>query len=175
MDVTVLLIAGGRDRLFLVVSIAYYRLRAQISERAEQRHAQWRERELGRERAAVERVIRAELQVEQAQWVVQREQTIRDDAIRRSGYVGIGNAMQHFAPHLAGFKYDPRDVRWFGEMFDLIVFDGLSSGRLRQIVFIEVKTGASASLTDRQREIRDAVHEHRIVWELLRIGPRPEA
>ena len=56
-----------------------------------------------------------------------------------------------------------------GSPIDLIVFDGLDEESLREIYFVEVKTGASASLTSRQRQIRDAIKAGRVRWIELRI------
>ena len=40
---------------------------------------------------------------------------------------------------------------------DLIVFDGLSGGDLKQIVFIEVKTGKKPNLTEREKRVRECI------------------
>jgi len=50
-----------------------------------------------------------------------------------------------------------------------MVFDGMSEDSVREIVFLEVKTGSS-SLTTRERRIRDAVLEKRVAWREFRVG-----
>ncbi|MGE0455799.1 MAG: Holliday junction resolvase-like protein [Vicinamibacteria bacterium] len=52
---------------------------------------------------------------------------------------------------------------------DLIVFDGMSEDALREIIFLEVKTGGS-SLTTRERRIRDVVLAKKIAWREFRVG-----
>jgi len=44
----------------------------------------------------------------------------------------------------------------------------LRNGNLRKIVFIEVKSGKSG-LRRRERLVRDAIEQRRVVWEILRV------
>jgi predicted Holliday junction resolvase-like endonuclease len=100
-----------------------------------------------------------------------REARIREDALRRSGSVVAGKATEHLAPLLPGFEFDPRDARFLGSPIDFLVFDGLSEGEIREIVFVEVKTGPSAALTSRERLVRDAVDGGRLRFLEVRIDP----
>jgi predicted Holliday junction resolvase-like endonuclease len=52
---------------------------------------------------------------------------------------------------------------------DLVVFDGLAEGRVRRIVFVEVKTGG-AGLTGRERMVREAVRSGAVEWVELRVA-----
>jgi predicted Holliday junction resolvase-like endonuclease len=56
-----------------------------------------------------------------------------------------------------------------GSPVDLVVFDGMDEDALREIVFVEIKTGASATLSARERRIRDTVRAGRVRWQELRI------
>ncbi len=58
-------------------------------------------------------------------------------------------------------------MRFLGTPVDLIVFDGLSVGALEQVVFVEIKTGAS-QLSTRERRVREAIQAGRVAWEELR-------
>lgn len=98
-----------------------------------------------------------------------REHDIRRDTLRRSQAVVAGKATEHLAPYLPDFPFDPRDARFLGSPIDFVVFDGLSQGELREIVFVEVKTGAGATLTSRERQVRDAVQARRLDWHELRV------
>lgn len=98
-----------------------------------------------------------------------REDRIRKDTLRRSQAVVAGKATEHLVPFLPDFPFDPRDARFLGAPIDLVVFDGLSEGELREIVFVEVKTGTGAALSSRERKIRDAVVEGRVSWHELRV------
>ena len=100
-----------------------------------------------------------------------REARIREDARRRSQSVVAGKATEHLAPLLPGFDFDPRDARFLGSPIDFIVFDGLSEGELHEIVFVEVKTGPEAVLSNRERRVRDAVDAGRVRFLEVRIDP----
>ncbi len=98
-----------------------------------------------------------------------REAAIREDALRRSQSVIAGKATEHLAPLLPGFEFDPRDARFLGSPIDFLVFDGLSEGELREIVFVEIKTGSSAALSLRERRVREAVDAGRVRFLEVRI------
>jgi predicted Holliday junction resolvase-like endonuclease len=98
-----------------------------------------------------------------------REAAIREDTLRRSQSVVAGKATEHLAPLLPGFEFDPRDARFLGSPIDFLVFDGLSDGEIREIVFVEIKTGPSAALTSRERRVRDAVDRGRVRFLEVRI------
>jgi predicted Holliday junction resolvase-like endonuclease len=98
-----------------------------------------------------------------------RESAIREDTLRRSQSVVAGKATEHLAPLLPGFEFDPRDARFLGSPIDFLVFDGLSEGEIREIVFVEIKTGPSAALTSRERRVREAVDRGRVRFLEVRI------
>jgi predicted Holliday junction resolvase-like endonuclease len=74
-----------------------------------------------------------------------------------------GQFAEQLAPYLPGFPFDPTEVRFVGKPVDFIAFRGASSGRIEEVVFVEVKTG-SASLSKVERSLRDAVQEGRVSW-----------
>src|SRR5688572_1513085 len=87
----------------------------------------------------------------------------RADAINRSRAVTMGSFTQHIVPYLPEFEFDPRDVRFLGSPIDFVVFDGLCQGEVKRIVLVEVKTG-SATLSARERSVREAARAGRIEW-----------
>ena len=102
------------------------------------------------------------------QWAFEREQAIRQDAIRRTQAITLGKVTEHFIPYLPGFTFNPKDARFMGMPIDFVVFDGMDEDDVREIVFVEVKTGA-ATLTKRQRQIRDAINNNRCRWKLINL------
>ncbi|MBK7599648.1 MAG: hypothetical protein IPJ07_14450 [Acidobacteria bacterium] len=96
------------------------------------------------------------------------EVSIRQDAIFRSQAVIRGKITEHLAPYMPLFPYNPKDVRFVGSPIDFIVFDGADDDYINEIVFLEVKSGNS-SLNPRQRKIKEAVLNGRVVWRELRI------
>jgi predicted Holliday junction resolvase-like endonuclease len=96
-------------------------------------------------------------------WKLRFARRLRRDAVLRSQAVVVGKAVEQVAAWLPGFDYDPRDARFLGSPVDLVVFDGLARGRVEAVVFLEVKTGG-AVLSEREREVRAAIREGRVVW-----------
>lgn len=93
----------------------------------------------------------------------------RKDAVRRSAAVVAGKVSEHLAPCLGDFPWNPRDARFLGSPVDFLVFDGLAEDDVREIVFLEVKSGGS-TLSARERRVRDAVLARRVSWRELRVG-----
>jgi predicted Holliday junction resolvase-like endonuclease len=99
-------------------------------------------------------------------WKAEYTTALRRDAVQRSQSVTLGKVAEHLVPYLPDFRWNPKDARFIGSPVDFMVFDGLSEGALRRIVFVEVKTGAS-TLSTRERQVRDAVLGRRIEWQEL--------
>ena len=100
-------------------------------------------------------------------WKANYTREIRKDSVARSRATISGQVHEQLLPYLPDFPFDPKDVRFMGAPVDLIVFDGLSAGKLERIVFVEVKTGGS-QLTGRERQIRDMVLSKGVSWEEIR-------
>ncbi len=100
-------------------------------------------------------------------WRMNYTRTIRQDSVQRSRAVISGQVHEQLLPYLPDFPFDPKDVRFLGAPVDLIVFDGMNAGELREIILVEVKTGGS-TLTPRERQIRDAVKRGAISWQEMR-------
>ena len=105
-------------------------------------------------------------------WKIRYSSSLRSDAVRRSQAVTAGKVHEQLVPYLPGFDYNPKDVRFLGSPTDLMVFDGLAEGRVRRIIFVEIKTGG-ATLTTRERWVREAVQNRRVEWVEFRVQ-RPE-
>jgi predicted Holliday junction resolvase-like endonuclease len=103
-------------------------------------------------------------------WKQHYTQAVRQDAIQRSLAVTTGKVYEQLVPYLPDFQFNPRDARFLGSPVDFVVFDGLSEGALRRVVFVEVKTG-SADLSVRERRIRDAVRGGQVEWFEMRLPP----
>lgn len=150
--------------LLLIVLIylfwKYSELKGEIENRARDIFGKWRSTEL--ETQANEK---AKLLFQD--WAQQEEKGIREDAIKRSEAVIQGKVTEHLIPFFPDFKYNPKDVRFMGTPVDLVVFDGLSEGEMRNVVFVEVKTGKTANLSSRERMVRNCVESKDVVYEII--------
>lgn len=77
--------------------------------------------------------------------------------------VGIGKIIEKILPAHKNFKLIPSDCRFLAEPIDMIVFDGVSNQKIKNITFMDVKTG-NASLNTHQKQIRDAILDHDVNW-----------
>ncbi|MBR9704975.1 hypothetical protein GOV12_06180 [Candidatus Pacearchaeota archaeon] len=93
---------------------------------------------------------------------------IRKDSVVRSRAVLSGQFSEQLAPILPGFKYNPSDCRFIGKPIDFIVFNGLGDGELKDIVFLEVKTGESR-LNNNQKEVKKKIEEGRVFFDEFRV------
>ncbi len=91
----------------------------------------------------------------------------RSDAVRRSQSVILGSVYEKILPFLPGFPYSPKDMVFIGKGFDYLVLDGLSSGDLKRVVFLEVKTGTS-KLNSNERQVRSVVESRKVAFEEYR-------
>ena len=77
--------------------------------------------------------------------------------------VGIGKIIEKILPAHKNFDLIPSDCRFLAEPIDMIVFDGASENKIKNITFMDIKTG-SATLNTHQKQIRDAVQDHDVTW-----------
>lgn len=105
-------------------------------------------------------------------WRLRYSASIREDAVQRSLAVTAGKVHEQLVPYLPEFGFNPKDARFLGSPVDLVVFDGLSAGDLRRVVFLEVKTGA-APLTTRERQVRAVIEAREVAWAEMRLTRTP--
>jgi predicted Holliday junction resolvase-like endonuclease len=103
-------------------------------------------------------------------WKARYTRHIRRDAVLRSQATISGLVHEQLLPFLPEFPFNPKDARFLGTPVDLVVFDGLDAGQIRGIVFLEVKTGG-ATLSARERQVRDAIRAGNVSWLEIRSGP----
>jgi predicted Holliday junction resolvase-like endonuclease len=165
--ILVLLLVGVT--LFLLFLLyQYVSLKSAMETRAREQFVQWRDNEMENIQRQYEEIAQREADTRLTQWKQESTETIRKDAIEKSRAVTLGKVTEHVVPFLPGFQHNPKDARFIGTPVDFIIFDGLDAGEVQQITFVEVKTGSS-SLSKRERQIREAVKQQRVVWEELRI------
>lgn len=98
---------------------------------------------------------------------------IRKDAITRSVNTLLGRIGEEFAPLLLADKYqvNPKDFRHLGSPVDYIAFKGLSDDNVDpEVIFIEVKSGKSTSLTERERKVRGAIRNGKVRYEVVSLN-----
>ena len=122
---------------------------------------------LGAQQESLAELAESRAEARFANWKHAHERRIRKDAVTRSQAVTLGKVTEHLVPFRQDFDFNPKDVRFLGSPIDLVIFDGLSEGTVREVVFLEIKTGSS-TLSTRERTVRDAVKLGRVRWEEFR-------
>lgn len=94
-------------------------------------------------------------------------------SVNTSRSVIKGQLAEQLYPMLAGCKYLPSDMKFFGSPFDYIIIDGYTdakddSGEIREIIFADIKQGNSR-LSAHQKKIKDAIEAGRVRWETIHI------
>jgi predicted Holliday junction resolvase-like endonuclease len=88
--------------------------------------------------------------------------------IKLSARIISGKTIEKLIPFFKNFKYDLHDMRFLGEPIDYIIFDGYSKKNLKQIIFLEVKSGKS-KLTKEQNEVKKIIKKKKVKWEEVKI------
>ncbi len=97
-----------------------------------------------------------------------KEKEIRQRSVRQSRSSILGEVSEKMLPLLPDFPYHTKDLVFLGKGVDYLVFDGLSHGELREIIFLEIKSGQS-QLNKNERMIRDVLGSKKVRYELMRI------
>ena len=81
---------------------------------------------------------------------------------------GLGKVMQNVLPYFKDFnrQVTMADCRFIAAQLDIIVFEGASTNNIKNITFMDAKTG-KAPLQKNQKQIRDAVNDGKVRSELF--------
>ena len=101
-------------------------------------------------------------------WWKKKAPEIRQDAIDRSRSNLGGQFAEQLAPYFPDFPYSPNELRWLGKPIDYVVFKGMDENEIKEIVFLEVKSGKS-QLNEHQKQIKRLVEEKKVKWDLYRV------
>ncbi len=93
---------------------------------------------------------------------------LQQQTLKQSKHVTIGFVQEKIAPLLPSFPYNPKDLVFIGKGVDYLVFDGLHAGKLKQIVFLEIKTWKS-TLNANEQQIKHTIEQQHITYELMKL------
>ena len=92
----------------------------------------------------------------------------RQDAVSRSRSVLLGNVNEKVAPLLPNFPYYYKDMVFVGKWIDYVVFNWLSSGELKNIIFLEIKSWTS-TLNRNERMIKECTENKKVYYDTYHI------
>lgn len=78
--------------------------------------------------------------------------------------VNVGKLLEKVFPTMNDFKWELSDCRFLGDPIDIVIFHGLSAGKVESIRFLEVKSG-KARLNTHQKNIKEAIENNKIKYE----------
>ena len=88
---------------------------------------------------------------------------------KRSGRTRVGTTVEQMVPFVREMPFDPSDMRILsGGPVDYVVFDGLCDGNLRELVFLDVKTG-KAKKNDAQKQVQRCADLGRVRFALFEV------
>src|SRR5688572_23124401 len=84
----------------------------------------------------------------------EREAAIKEFK-KRSGRTRVGTTVEQLVPYVSELPFDPSDMRILsGGPVDFVVFDGLCEGNVRELVFLDVKTGRRRRTSTEQKQVQ---------------------
>ena len=89
-------------------------------------------------------------------------------SVKKSREVILGEVYEKVAPMLENFPYNYKDLTFVGRWIDYIVFDWLAEWNLKNIIFLEIKSGKS-NLNKNERDIRNIVEKWKVTYEIYKI------
>lgn len=108
------------------------------------------------------------------QLIQSAEKSMRNDAIKRSKRTILGKTWEQICPYFPEFPYYPSDMKFIGSPVDFIVFDGASENDIKQVVFLEVKSGNS-KLNLQQRKLKQAIDGRNVLWDQYNVANPSES
>ena len=93
---------------------------------------------------------------------------IKKKSVSHSRNSILGEVTEKVTPLLPEFPYHTKDLVFIGKGVDYIVFDGLSRGNLKEIIFLEIKSWAS-QLNKNEAMIKTYLKKYPIKYEILKV------
>jgi predicted Holliday junction resolvase-like endonuclease len=99
---------------------------------------------------------------------VEKRSRDRKHSVQQSKATTLWYVHEKLAPLMPSFPYHYKDLVFLWKGVDYICFDGLATGHVQQVVFIEIKSWWS-TLNKNERLIRDAIDAGRIKRDTMRV------
>ena len=99
---------------------------------------------------------------------MQEHKWVRKHAVQGSRNSIFGEVYEKILPALPNFPYAPKDMVFIWKGCDYIIFDWLSEGKLREIVFLELKSWKAVMNTN-ERLIQSVVNQNKVRFSEYRI------
>ena len=102
--------------------------------------------------------------MEAAEWESVKLEAIVKTRLKQSRAVLGGLVSEQIAPLLPDFPFNPGDCRFIGKPVDFIVFKGMDKQDISEVIFLEIKSGASKNLNQQEKRLREVIKARRVRW-----------
>ncbi len=92
----------------------------------------------------------------------------REDAIKRSRSILTGQFSEQIAPYFPDFPYSPTECKFLGKPIDFIVFKGADNNEIKEVIFLEVKSGNS-KLNKQEKKLKETILAKKIKWSEYKV------
>lgn len=92
----------------------------------------------------------------------------REDAIKRSRAVLTGQFSENISPYMPGFPYSPTECKFLGKPIDFIVFKGADENNIKEVIFLEIKSGNS-KLNKQEKNLKETILSKKIKWDEYKV------
>jgi len=160
--------------IIIGILFAYFYFRTRVELTARRLGDEIGQRVFEQNRAELDAAFEVKYRGELAQWKVDVEKGLREDALARSRAVLKGAIAEQLAPIFKVFGYNPSDARFIGDPVDYVIFDGYTEVRERKedkpitVVLADVKTGR-ATLTYEQKRIKRGIEIGKVEFKTIRM------
>jgi predicted Holliday junction resolvase-like endonuclease len=104
---------------------------------------------------------------------LEKERRKSATSLSQSRSVIKGQLAEQMFPLSINCPYNMADMKFFGQPFDYIVLNGLATGDVTEVCFVEIKTGSSR-LSSIQRSIKRCIDDKRVSWATVTIDKERE-
>ena len=87
----------------------------------------------------------------------------RKESIAKSRAVLKGLINEQLSPYFPDFPFKAGELRFIGKPIDFIAFVGMDENSIKEVVFVEVKSG-KAQLSNIEKSLREAIENGNIRW-----------
>ncbi|MEM0134344.1 MAG: Holliday junction resolvase-like protein [Thermoplasmatales archaeon] len=161
------------SKLKILIEQEKVSIQTMAQETAQALFNQWTDASVNAIRTQITDTVKKDYEVQLESWKKQEEKKIREDAVQKSINTLLGKIGEEFSPVLLSTKYgvNLKDFRHLGTPVDFVAFKGLSDGSGEvEVLFLEIKSGKSSSLIERERMVRDAVKNKRVSYEIVNLS-----
>ena len=97
----------------------------------------------------------------------EKESMVREEAAKRAQAQVPKLIKKSLSDHIVSLKYNPYDIKPINHPIDLVVYDGMSDGDVKDVIFLHSKNKAMQEL---HKSIHNAVENKEYDWKVVRIS-----